>query len=129
MSNISFWKPHCLLHQYFVFVSLCVCVWAERLFDVSQIQTQAGFSHMCVGRIQMAPQNCTNVTLTERLQSQLKHRYSAVESSHKLAEEVPEVKENWMETTGGEWKSVLLVINTDGSFNQSSIVLMFNTDY
>lgn len=38
-----------------VFLFVCVCVWAERLFDVSQIQTQAGFSHMCVGRIQMAP--------------------------------------------------------------------------
>lgn len=49
-------------------VRACVCVhvWAERLFDVSQIQTQAGFSHMCVGRIQMALQDCINVTLIMR---------------------------------------------------------------
>ena len=53
---------------------ICMCVWAERLFDVSQIQTEAGFSHMCVGRIQMALQDCTNVTLITREQSLFKYR-------------------------------------------------------
>lgn len=69
MSDIGFWK---LLYVFGVCV--LVCVWAERLFDVSQIQTQAGFSHMCVGRIQMAPQDCTNVTLIMRQQGLLKYR-------------------------------------------------------
>lgn len=68
MSDIGF-CPIWAVCIWCVCVCICyLCVWAERLFDVSQIQTQAGFSHMCVGRIQMAPQDCTNVTLIMRQQ-------------------------------------------------------------
>lgn len=69
LSDICWWKLLrlcCFCHCVCVCVA-CVparlCGRADRLFYVSQILTQAAFSHMCVGRIQMALQACTNVTL------------------------------------------------------------------
>uniref|UniRef100_A0AAV2M0C2 Uncharacterized protein n=1 Tax=Knipowitschia caucasica TaxID=637954 RepID=A0AAV2M0C2_KNICA len=64
-------------------VSVCAC--AERLFDVSQIQTQPAFYHTCVGRIQMARQDRTNVTLIMRQQGLYGRRRLAIGSSQVTA--------------------------------------------